>query len=442
MKSNKFYLRCNNCDFKFDFKEDIFKNQACPSCGDKYIEVAYHDDLVDLAKSVFSRTENKGLWKFLKYLPLNQTPNVIRSEKDISIERLRFLEDIAKKKFNINCNVFGHRFDESVSTGTWKDLSGAMLGSALAENGIKNYVVASTGNIGVAMACYLTLNNVNLYVFIPESSSRAQEAEIASFGQKVIRVNGDYAAAKSMAKAFAAQNDYVYSNGTFDLFRIEAKKTMAFEWLREMDDFPTIYIQALSGGTGPLGVYKGCKELKQKGLISNFPKQILIQTKKCAPMANAWNDAKSKGFTNNWYMNYTPINNPQTGIATLATGNPYAYPVIAQLIEKVGGTITSMDENYAIKIAQIMAKSTSVRIGPAASIGMGGFYRGLKEGEISNNDTVLINIGEGMRRSPSFMSKLSKSVTVSTLDELDRHNVIEEDENYLSNLIDEVVNNV
>ena len=67
------------------------------------------------------------------------------------------------------------------------------------EIGVTDFVVASTGNIGVALARYLAAGGVTLYAFIPESSSRLHDAEIGIFGQKVFRVKGDYAKAKAMA---------------------------------------------------------------------------------------------------------------------------------------------------------------------------------------------------------------------------------------------------
>jgi len=448
MKSNKYILKCNHCNETFDMSLSILDNQACPSCESKYLDVIYTDDLKNLADVVLGESPRKnniklkGMWKFHEYLPMQDLGETLRHENDISFKRFNFLESIAKNRFGIQCTVIGHRFDESISTGTWKDLSGAMLGKALAEHGVKNYVVASTGNIGVAMACYLTLNKINLYAFIPRSSSKAQAAEIASFNQTVIRVDGDYAHAKALAKEFAAKNNYIYSNGTFDIFRLEAKKTMAYEWRRNLDVFPTVYIQALSGGTGPLGVFKGCKELEAVHLIEKQPRQILIQTAKCAPMADSWSKAKKEGFPEGWYKEYYKIDNPMTAISTLSTGNPYAYPSIARMIHSVDGHITKMNEEMASNIAKLIAKSTSIRIGPAAAIGMGGFFKGLMEDQIRNGDIVMINVGEGMRRSPEFLeSMLPKDIMISRLDELPKLGN-ENQEGFLEKLVDTILEEI
>ena len=52
-----------------------------------------------------------------------------------------------------------------------------------------------------------------------------------------------------------------------------------------------------------------------------------------------------------------------------------------------------------------------MRIGPAAAVAVGGFLKSLKAGYIKENDIVLVNIGEGMRRAPDFMKKLAHTTS-------------------------------
>ncbi|MGH7830307.1 MAG: threonine synthase, partial [Candidatus Binatia bacterium] len=238
-----------------------------------------------------------------------------------------------------------------------------------------------------------------------------QEAEIACFGQTVFRVAGDYADAKRMAEAFGCKNRILISGGSLDPMRIEAKKTIAFEWALQLPRFPSVYIQAVSGGTGPLGIWKGCTELGDAGLIESMPRLILAQTSNCAPMAEAWKRARNEGFSNGWEYDYPKYPNPATQIPTLATGDPAAYPVLAPKVLQSGGQFLSFPEELAPAAASLVALEQAVRIGPAASIAVGGFFQALKEEQIKDGDVVLINIGEGIRRDPPFLLKMSNSST-------------------------------
>jgi len=49
---------------------------------------------------------------------------------------------------------------------------------------------------------------------------------------------GDYAKAKEIAAGYAAAHNIPISAGNIDPIRVEAKKTMVFEWLRQIDQIP------------------------------------------------------------------------------------------------------------------------------------------------------------------------------------------------------------
>jgi threonine synthase len=339
------------------------------------------------------RPKRDGLWRYFDFLPVEREKNIFSSgEGIVPIDRWKFLEDFARETSDLRLSVYAHRHDDNYSTGTFKDLAGS--------------VVASTGNIGVSYSRYLSAAGITLYGFIPGNSSKSQEAEIGCFGQNVFRVKGDYTLAKELALEFSQKYGFLLAAGNFDPMRIEAKKTMAYEWLRLLPKFPSVYIQALSGGTGPLGIAKAYRELAGLSFFDQLPRFLLVQTDKCSPMADAWAEAKSKGFPKDWELSYPIYRNPNTCIPTLATGYPKTYPEIAKLTRESGGEIMAFPEFETPDMARWVAYETAVRIGPSAAIAMGGFLKALKNGYLKNGDVVLINIGEGIRRSPEFMNEL------------------------------------
>jgi threonine synthase len=202
---------------------------------------------------------------------------------------------------------------------------------------------------------------------------------------------------------------------------MEAKKTIAFEWIRQLGRLPSVYVQALSGGMGPLGIAKGIEELAQAGLVGDMPRFVLVQADRCAPMAAAWREAVQHDFPEGWQDDYPVIENPDCGIATLATGRPGLYPHVGDLVRRNGGVISAFPEEYAEDIARWVANETAVRIGPAAAIAVGGFVAAVKNGDIKSGDDVVVAIGEGIRRSPDFMLGMAWSTTVSAVGQCDIH---------------------
>lgn len=425
-KSKKFFLTCCACEQEIsDFGVWFSHGQRCPKCGSGRADAIYTRSMEGLKKLLTPYIKGRsGLWHYFDYLPINSEKNIIScGEGTVSIDRWKWLERLAREKYKIDCRIYAHRHDNNFATGTFKDLAGSMVASVLNENNIKSYVVASTGNVGVAYARYLTEAGISLSAFIPENSSPSQEAEIGCFGQRVFRVIGDYARAKELAREFAAKYSILLAAGNFDPMRIEAKKTMVYEWLRLMPEFPTVYVQALSGGTGPLGIDKALNELQGLNLFENGPRYLLVQTDKCSPMADAWAEAKAEGFPEGWENKYPIYQNPVTSIPTLATGYPVTYPVLSKLVRKSEGEIIAFPEKYAVDVARLVAYEVAVRIGPAAAVPVGGFILSLARGLIRNGDVVMLNVGEGIRRAPAFMKKLI--YTTSNVSEIDDCEVLD-----------------
>jgi threonine synthase len=412
------WLECQNCGASIgSFMDWQSTRQVCPGCESGFVHYQYARDYEDLVYLIRRSTDPLGPWRYRDFMPVEHLGNIVSSgEGNVAIERWRWLEEIARD-YSIDCEVFAHRHDNNPSTGTFKDLAGSVVASVLKESGITQYVVASTGNIGVALGRYLGAAGIALYVFIPRDASPLHDAELGCFGQKVFRVDGDYATAKALAKEFATHYGLCLSPGQYDPIRIEAKRTMLFDWVSRLDAVPTVYVQALSGGMGPLGIYKGCQELAGTSLRARPPRFYLIQTDACCPMADAWTAAKANGFPPGWERSYPVVHNPPTRIATLATGNPGLFPQVGRIVRETGGEILTFPESRALDIARLVAIKSAVRIGPAAAIAVGGFLRALKSGAVVSGDRVIVAIGEGIRRSPDFLTGMKWSSEVRTLSE-------------------------
>ncbi|RMH65305.1 MAG: pyridoxal-phosphate dependent enzyme [Calditrichaeota bacterium] len=421
MSSAKFTLRCQSCGARLSGMKEWFEGgQCCPQCGSKQGVADFKDGYNKIETLTAAYQKPESLWHYLDYLPLTDPAHIVSYQEGIvDMDRWTFVEQFAREHYNLHIRVYAHRNDQNPATGTFKDLAGTMVASVLKENGYQRYVAASTGNIANAFAKYLATAGIELFAFIPKGSSPFQVSSIKSYGQHVFRVEGDYSRAKDLAAEFAKDKGIPLAAGNYDPMRVEAKKIMVYEWLRLLPEQPTVYIQALSGGTGPIGIQKALDELKEAGHPLKAPRQILVQSDKCAPMARAWARARAAGFPDNWEQDYPIIENPETEIQTLSTGNPATYPVIGPLVRQSGGEIISGEENMAVLMARMVALETSTIIGPAAAIPVAGLFRALREGYIHDGDIIVLNVGEGASRAPEFMSKLAwENTTVKSLEDI------------------------
>lgn len=419
----KFYFKCRTCGNEIGgFNEWFSNNQKCPKCKDNKIYTVYTTPLERLKELISPENKPQSLWHYFDFLPLNNKNNIISEGEGVSsIERWNFLEKFAMQKYNLELQVFINRNDKSFATGTFKDKGGTLAASVLKEEGIKEYVVVSTGNTATAFAHYLAKAGISCTVFVPENALGDSEAHIGTYGQKLIRVKGDYAHAKKVAADYANKFGLLITMGNLDPLRLEAKKTQVFEMLRIIGRIPDVYIQALSGGTGPFAVEKAFIDFKDSDLLGKLPRFLLAQGDRCAPQAHAWAKAKSLNFPNGYEFDYPIYDNPEVLIPTIATGNPGMYPLMAPLVKKTGGEIFEINEESAVDIARLTAYERAVKLGPASAAGLAGFFEALKRSYIKSGETVFINIGEGVGRALDFMKQTAyTSEIVSSVDECNR----------------------
>ena len=421
MPNSKYYFICRSCGSRTDsFKEWFQAEQKCHKCGHKWVDVKYNTSLEKIKELVLD-ADNKAssVFHYFDFLPLDNKENIItEGEGAIKVDRWNFLEKFANDHYGLNLEVLAYRNDENQGTGTFKDVAAAVAASVLKENGIKQYCVASTGNIANAYAHYLALAGISLAVFIPDDALKANEAGVSCYGQRVFRVKGDYALAKKLCAEYSAKHGIHMSGGNIDPARVEGKKTQVFEWLRQIGTVPDVYIQALAGGTGPIAIDKAIRDIESLGLVQKDPRYIMVQASGCDPMTAAWEKAKENDFPEGWEHDFPIYDSPVTKIPTLANGNPQTFPIIGSLCKKTGGEIITFNEELATEVARVVAYESTIKIGPAATIAVGGFFDGLKKGLFNEGEKIMINIGEGVRRSPELLEDMIYTTkSVSSVDE-------------------------
>jgi threonine synthase len=147
---------------------------------------------------------------------------------------------------------------------------------------------------------------------------------------------------------------------------------------------PDWYVQAVSGGLGPLGVMKGFVELHRMGFINKIPKFACIQAEGCAPMVCAWNLGTDTAI---------PVQSPRTLISTLSTGDPgRAYTLLKQKMDQgSGGSFQSVTDEESFRAIHYVAKMEGLSIEPAAAVAFAGMVKLIREGTIKPNEIIIVN---------------------------------------------------
>ena len=404
----KYQLRCKKCgkviaDFATWFNQD----QQC-ECGSSYAEVEYASNE---PFHFYEKETNSFQRYYFDILPIEDYRNIVSTgEGLIPMYRWFHLEEYAKNK-GIDCKVYVYRNDQNGGSGSFKDISAALAATVLKENGVKEYCLASTGNAGVAFAIYLAKAGIKFTEFAPNCIDPDTVRAIKRVRQDIVISEGGYGDAKAEAAAYHKEHHVLISGGNTDPLRIESKRLLAYECLRQIGELPTVYMQAVAGGTSPLALEKGIRDLKRCGMIDAdkpLPRMLLVQQDECDPMVTAWEKATAAGFPEGWEKQYEAKKDVKTRIGILTAANPGNYPLVAPLVKSSGGTFIRVKEAELPKYGATMFARNGIVMGPASMVCYAGFYSAVDNGYIKDGDTVLLNTGEGSNRASWFKEEVRK----------------------------------
>jgi threonine synthase len=318
------------------------------------------------------------MWRYQDVLPLSNPPSLDLYPAGGTPLWLsqRFAPNFGHTSVYIKDERYG-------PTSSFKDRQAACAVAAMLEGGIREAVIASTGNAAAAYAAACARAGIKLWVFMTSLVPQEKLREAALFGAEVIRVSGNYDQTKQIAAQFAQRRQLLLDRGATSIPARESMKTIAYEIIEQLDwHAPDWYIQAVSGGLGPLGVYQGFKELFNMGLIGRIPKLGIIQAEGCAPMVNAFKAGKDVA---------TPVI-PDTSIIILSTGDPgKVYTSLWNITQQFGGVMESVTDAESFAAMRSLAKSEGMAVEPATAVAFAGLEKLIRNGTIKADEKVVVN---------------------------------------------------
>ncbi len=411
-----FTVKCTDCGNETTFSAGI---TSCKKCGSQWREAVY--DYGSLAQTLPEKLKERpfDLWRYRELLPVqNLNPDMFMGEGGTPLIRAVNLGMM------LGCPNLYLKDERQGPTASFKDRQAAITIAALKEAGVTEVVVASTGNVAISYSAYAARAGIKMWAFLTSLVPAAKMREVAIYGTQVVKITGSYDQAKQVAAEFAKQRALFLDLGARSIPCVEGMKTIAYEIAEQLTQrlgppqqaaprpcwqVPDWYIQAVSGGLGPIGVIKGFAEMQSMGLTDRIPRTASIQAEGCAPMVHAWKEGRETAV---------PVTSPRTLIATLATGDPgRTYTVLRKkMLETSGGTIESVSDEEAYRALHILAKMEGLSVEPAAAVAIAGLIKMIRAGLIKPSDTIVVNctghtmpierniLGEGWERSVDFPS--------------------------------------
>ena len=278
-----------------------------------------------------------SLWRYREVLPINQTQEpVTLGEGFTPLLRSYHLE----KEMDIRTI---HIKDESTNpTNSFKARGLSVAVTRARDLGARVLAVPSAGNAANALAAYAARSGLRAEVFLPRDVKKPFIKECELYGANITLVDGVITDAGRMAAQFCSENDWYDMSTLKEPYRVEGKKTLAYEVAEQLDwSLPDWMIYPTGGGTGIVGMWKAFSEMELLEWLpkGSRPRLVSVQAENCAPIVKAFHSGETTAPS--WP-------NPRTAADGLRVPNAIGDFLILQALRESNGTALAVSDEDMI----------------------------------------------------------------------------------------------
>ena len=273
-------------------------------------------------------------------------------------------------------------------TGSFKARGMSVAVSLAKALGATALAAPSAGNAVAALAAYGAAARLPVVVAMPDDTPRAFVEECRWFGAEVHLVAGTIADAGKWLKANGPR-------GAFDVstlkepYRIEGKKTMAYELFEQLGELPDVIVYPTGGGTGLVGMWKAFEEMRELGWTAKRPRLVSVQAAGCAPVVAAFRSGAA--VTQPWP-------DARTSAYGLRVPSPIGGFLCLRALRETGGTAVAVPEAEIASSAARLAGRSGVDVCPETGAAWAALERLRDEGGIGAEEKVVVfNTGTGLK---------------------------------------------
>ncbi len=370
------YHRCVGCGKQFPHSFNTFCN-----CG-HFVDVHY-----DLDKATIRALSNP-YQRYFDLLPLESIESLIPVDQEVT--PCHHAKGLGTR---LGLQWLYLKNETVLPTRTTKDRMATVVLSFFREVGVREFCTSSTGNSSTSLAHLIRYYpECKMYLFTGEDFldrlSFKDNEQVIVFALR----GATFVEAFSEAAEFSKRRNLVSERGFFNPARREGLKIAFLEATQSINRPIDWYVQAISSAMGVYGVFKGAKELLSMGLVPTLPRLLCVQQDTCNPMVNAFK-------ANSEIIRPQDIVERPRGIAkAILRGNPTrVYPYIRKIVLESRGTFVEVTEQE-IRDARYMVEDLE-GLSPCfnAAAAVAGLVHMAKKGNISRQETVLVNLTGGDR---------------------------------------------
>jgi threonine synthase len=258
--------------------------------------------------------------------------------------------------------------------------------------GATTIALPTAGNAGNAAAAYAAAAGLACQVFIPKDAKQPFIDECRLYGASVTLVDGLITDAGRMAAEKGGPLGWYDVSTLKEPYRIEGKKTMAYELAEQMDwQWPDWIVYPTGGGTGMVGMWKAFDEIERIGWVrpGKRPRMVSVQAENCAPIVRAFEQGTEKA---------QPWENASTLADGLRVPRAIGDFLILRAVRESGGTALAVSDHAMVDGMLAIGRHAGVSAAPEGGAALVAIQQLVANGSIKRQDSVvLFNTGGALK---------------------------------------------
>ena len=264
--------------------------------------------------------------------------------------------------------------------------------------------VPSAGNAANAMAAYAAAAGLEAKVFMPKDVKLPFIRECELYGAEVTLVDGLITDAGRVAAEIGKPLGWYDMSTLKEPYRIEGKKTMAYEIGEQMDwTFPDWIIYPTGGGTGMVGMWKAFEEMEQIGWKRSLtrPRMVSVQAEHCAPIVRAYEEGAERSEM--WQ-------NARTVADGLRVPKAAGDFLVLRAVRESGGTALTVTDAQMVQGMRELGAREGISAAPEGGAALQAVKILRANGRIASSDSVVVfNTGGALKYFDALSSSLPSS---------------------------------
>jgi len=327
------------------------------------------------------------LWRYRELLPVfeGETPVTLGEGFTPLLHAARLGSDLGLTRLYVK--------DESPNpTNSFKARGQSTAVTRALGLGATTLSVPTAGNAGCAMAAYAAAAGIEARVFMPRDVKRPFVDESLLLGAHVELVDGLITDAGRIAAERGGPLGWYDVSTLKEPYRLEGKKTMAFELAEQLEwRWPDVIVYPAGGGTGLIGMWKGFEELEAIGWVprGKRPRMVAVQAEGCAPIVRAFDQGLDAGV---------PIPDAHTIADGLRVPRAVGDFLMLRAIRESGGTAVAVSDASMVDGMRRLGRREGISAAPEGGATLAALDALIAAGWIARDEVVvLFNTGGALK---------------------------------------------